>query len=844
MYLLFFLSGAAGLVYQVLWLRRLVLVFGSTLQATSAILAVFMGGLALGAWLGGRWMDRRPGTSPLVVYGVLEIGVGLLAAAVPALLDALTPALGTIAAAGAPVAVVSAAKIAGIALVLLPPAALMGATLPVLARRAARDTSRVGGKVGWLYATNTSGAVVGTFVAGFVALPQLGNRWTSIATAGTNLALGAVALALARRETSAPVSRPMPGGARGDEGGAGRRRTAVAVFALSGFAAMALEVAWTRALALVFGSSVYAFALMLIAFLLGLAAGGAAASAVLMHRRPSDASAMLVGLLALAGAGTFATVFLLPALPGIMGRLLLAGMTAPSAVFGTQFAIALAVMLPTTFALGGVFPAVLQVYAGGARTVAGPVGRVYAANTGGTIAGALVAGFVMVPGLGIPATLATTASLQIALAATIAVASSLAPVRRFAAASVLGATAVAVPLLRPPWDTLLMNSGVYFNVQNADPGTSWSEYAAHLKETTRVISAADGVTASVIVADHLPSGSRYVAVNGKIDASTGADLETQLAIGHLPLLLRPRAERVLVIGLGTGISVAAVATHPVRSIAVVEVEREMVRAARLFGAANGGVLDDPRVTVTVRDARDFLRLDRTRYDLIVSQPSNPWMTVASNLFTREFFAEARERLEPGGVFCQWIQMYCLRPDDLRSVLAAFRDSFRDVLVFGTLGGVDLVLVGTDEPIRFDRDAMAERMSELRVRLSLGSVRAREPEDLLALLRVADREFDAIVAGAPTNTDDNGRVEFSAPKALYLETIDANTEILLRAGSDPVDYLAGPPHSEEMRDRLRLDLARRRLARGEREWAAAEARFVTSVPLRPEAAALIAAAEKP
>jgi hypothetical protein len=220
------------------------------------------------------------------------------------------------------------------------------------------------------------------------------------------------------------------------------------------------------------------------------------------------------------------------------------------------------------------------------------------------------------------------------------------------------------------------------------------------------------------------------------------------------------------------------------------------------------------------------------------------MTVASNLFTREFFAEARNRLEPGGIFCQWVQMYCLRPEDLRSVLAAFHASFPNVLVFGTLGGVDLVLIGTDSPVPFDLDALATRMAELRVRMSLARVGARDPVDLLALLRVGDREIGAMLDGAPTNTDDNGRVEFSAPKALYLETIDANMRLLLSAGSDPVDYLAGPPRGDSEKGLLRLDIARRRLARDEGDWAAAIARRALGGPQAAEAAALLARIESP
>lgn len=844
--LLFFVSGATGLVYETIWLRELVLVFGSTLYATSAILSTFMGGLALGAWLAGRAMERLR-VPPLRAYGLVEIALGGYALLVPALLDLLTPVVGVLWRAGGSDSFfwLSVGKLAGIGAVLLPPTVLMGATLPVLARQVARREEAIGGEVGALYAANTLGAVAGTALAGFVLLPALGMTATLRATAGANAAIGALALLLSWRvpRPTPPVAGPAGPGAPASPRERGSWRV-LWVFAASGFVAMVLEVAWTRGLVLVVGSSVYAFSLMLIAFLAGLALGSAAFAALLRRRRP-DPRTMLVGLLGGAGLLAFSTGWVMQAMPGLFGRILLSAPLGPEAWFGVQLLVALLVMFPTTFLLGGIFPAVLQAHARRLDRVPSSVGRVYAANTLGTILGAVAGGFLLVPWLGVGDTVVLAAAVELGLA--LLVAWKLSPGearRRLALAAPFTAGLALVAVARPGWDVLLMNSGVYMNLHDLPEGRTWQDFLRGLRKNNRVVYHREGLTASVLVADHLPSKSRYLSVNGKIDASSHADLETQVLLAHLPLLFHERPQDVLVIGLASGITIGSVATHPVRRIGVIEVERAMLDAARLFTEANGGVLADPRVRVRINDARNELRFDPGAYDVIISEPSNPWMTVASNLFTEEFFRLARTRLRPGGIFCQWVQAYCLRPEDLRSILAAFREAFPCVLVFETLRGVDLLAIGTEEPVRFDLAALETRMTELRVQMDLRRVGVRRAADLLALFRLGDLEARRLLAGATSNTDDNGRVEFAAPRAFYLDTIDANLALLDSAGSDPLAYLDPPPATGEEADRLSLALALRWKERGHTERAAAAARRLRPGSLGAEAGRLLLPAAGP
>ncbi len=837
-FLLFFLSGASALVYQVVWLRLLILIFGSTLFATSAILATFMGGLALGAFVAGRRMDRSRRSS-LWVYGVLEIGIGVYALLVPVLFDALTPIYQSVWDAGGSehLVLLNLAKFVGIAIVLIVPTTLMGASLPVLARDVADDPDRIGGKVGSLYALNTFGAVVGTFFAGFVAIPAIGVQTTLWLTAAVNVGIGLVAVVAGRGVARPPHSTRS--GTDAPVSGIGRRTAVLLVlFGLSGFGAMVLEVAWTRALSMVLGSSVYAFSLMLVAFLVGLAAGGAFFSGLLRRRPTLHPGSLLAGLLVATGSLAFATVFLFRHLPGWFGQIYFTHEPGPGGWFAVQFLFGMLVMFPATFAFGGIFPAVLQYHARGLDAVAGSVGTVYTANTVGTIVGAAVAGFVLIPALGVQDSVVLVAGSQMVLGAVaFGAISGVALSARTIAVALTLLAAASFPFVRPGWDALLMNSGVYMNLQDLPEGSTWDDFLEVVRGDNELVYAREGMTASVLVADQPSIGNRYLAVNGKIEASTNADMETQLMIAHMPLLLHDDPEDVLVIGLASAITVGGVATHPVGTIRVVEVEEAMIPAARLFADDNGGVMDDPRLELSINDARNELEFSSDAYDVIISEPSNPWMTVASNLFTEDFFRLAGRRLRDDGIFAQWVQNYYLPAEDLQSIVAAFHSAFPNVLVFETFGGVDLLLLGTRHRLGLDLDRIGSRMAELEVRMDLARVEVRQPADVLPLFVLGPDEVDRMVHGAPRNTDDNARVEFSAPKALYQDTLASNLEFLYSFAGDPLNVLQPAPSDELERATLRLDLARALVARDAPSRAEALLDALRGGPLDAEAAEL-------
>ena len=827
---LFFTSGAVGLVYQVVWLRQLILVFGATAFASSAVLSTFMGGLALGSWWAGRRADSWS-DPPLRSYGKLELAIAGYALLIPWLMSLATPILILAWRSGAErhFLLFGLVKFLAIALLILPATTLMGATLPVLARAAAPPGTGLGSGVGALYAANTMGAVVGAAGAAFVLLPQLGTRNTLALNVLLNLLVGIVAWRVGSRSSS-PADRAEDVSLAPEPIRNGAAAHVTWVFAASGFAAMVLEVAWTRGLALVLGSSVYAYAAMLTAFLLGLASGAAAASSAVGRRRTADHARTLAIVLVVAGACSLGTAHALLALPRLFAEVYFELSPSADGWFAVQLGLCLLVMFPTTFALGWVFPLVLEIVGARRGAVASSVGSVYAANTAGTIAGAAAGGFLLLPRWGVNATLVGVAVCQALLGAWVALASPRR--RRPALAAVCVAVGIVLLSLRPSWDVLLMNSGVYVTVQEVDRKAGWSGYLNRVRQDNQLVYARDGLTASVLVGYQPVAKNLYLAVNGKTDASSREDLETQLMVGHLPLLLHRDPKDILVVGLASGISAGAVACHPVERIKVVEVEAAMVPAARLFHEHNGEVLDDPRVSLSINDARNELQFNDAAYDVIISEPSNPWMTVASNLFTEEFFRIARARLRPGGLFVQWVQTYGLGPAEVRSVLSAFQGVFPETAVFESLNGIDLIVIGSGEPVRFDSKRVAARMSELRVRLDLARVRVRRPLDVLGMYQTGGGALAAAVAGARRNTDDNGVVEFAAPKSLYLDTQEANTAVLQAGPEDPGEVVGDLLGDEPRDDALRGELILVWNHRDQRQRAEKALKFVTD-PLERE-----------
>ncbi len=691
---LLFLSGFACLTYEVLWMRRLALLVGSGSVAVTLTVSTFFGSFGLGGLLALRWRPKRP----MRAYAGLEAGVAAWAVAVPWWMGKVAPAV--LDQGGVWPAALAAVVVMG------PPALALGATLPVVVGVGlpARLVSR-------LYAINTAGAVLGVLFAPGLLLPLFGVRGAELAAAGLSLTVAI----LAWRESAERSDEPL---------GVSEaiRWAPVLAAACAGGVAMSLEVSWMRLAALLLGASVHAFAWVLAVFLAGVAVGAAWGVRGSGLARPLGA----LGLLAVLGTWSFSEAPL-----WLAGGFDLVG---PSGSWLLQMSLSALAMAGAPVASGMVFARCLA-RVGGSPSAG--TAAVLGANTLAGVIGAACTGLWALPALALPGAV-HAAGLVAALGAAVG--------RRPLWLVATGLLAWAAP----EWDAKLHAVGIHQRVSDlGDRSRVGVRAFAH--QGWDLLHYEQGRTAAVAVGRSSTSGNMWLSINGKVDASTGADMSTQLLSAILPARISDRRERALVVGLASGVTAGALLKEGVQHLDVVEIEPAVVRASRLFDEVSGAPLDDPRTRLLVGDARAVLQDAGPAYDVIVSEPSNPWITGVSNLFTREYWSLGKARLAPGGVFCQWIQLYGLHPRELRSLVRTFLDVFGEAWLFETVPRADVLLIAGPSP-----------PPDLPLPPSLG------PEQLRTLGR-----------GGRLNTDDRPWVELAAPRALHSATGEFNESLIRR-----------------------------------------------------------------
>jgi spermidine synthase len=1105
-YAAFFLSGASSLIFQTIWTRMLHHVFGATSVAISTVLTVFMAGLGLGAYLGGRYAKRIK--HPLIAYAVAELGVGVWGLLVPLLVESdgwLAEVNAALRASfGAESSLFLIARFVCVVPILLVPTTLMGSTLPLLTRHfvtAQEDAGEASKQVGALYAINTFGAATGPLLSAFLLMPTVGLAVTNVVACSMNFSLAAMiwfgrrlllegtwkpgeplrfwpekevvvpeavapategeaeAIGDAAEDAAAPEATPKrtkkgkkrrkgrkgaleaeseiavgageaPAAAGPTEVPAMARWAALVAFGVSGAAALAYEVVWSRALAMTIGSSIYSFALILETFLVGIAVGSAAMSAFLGKPSLRGVAGVSVGMVLLANVGwaiapmeetslgptsrylllsacfvapiVLALVydrslelaqaprrpFLTPALV-MAGMPLLAAIVAVTQLEGTlnqviasvvstvvvllvlvtllrkspillialvqlfiagatvvsylwqdeipyafaqlvtsipqhelpdhvnlvqgfMFLTASLCTLPATLGMGAMFPLTVRLWTSGGEDIARDVSVVYATNTVGSILGSWLPGFVLFAAIGAEHTLHVGVALNMVMALVMLIAgaadeSDAGPgegrrkgERRRGDLPVWHAATVYV--LSPLIPALM----AYFWLQVKEPTSPWRWNLTQMTLGVFRVSLAegmldreswgrpeiryyrDGLTTTVSV----EAWVRHLALknNGKVDASNGDDMPTQINVAAYPLLLHPDGPEDLdlaVVGFGSGVSVGTALQFPVARVDVIELERAIPEAARYFADVNQldynleewPYVEMDRLTVINDDGRNYLASTRRDYDVIISEPSNPWITGVSDLFTVDHFRITKQRLRPGGIYCQWVQLYELSPENIKTIYRTFASQFEHVLVLSADDrSSDTVMLGSDQPIRFDLERIDPLFQSPPIRTELERANLYSPYDLfsrtlfatrdevLAYTRVEERwgeapeprgfvdralrpvraalgdreaqgwglDYGATNAGdgcqapgcrrvpVPLNTDDNARIEFAAPRDLigfrryenYLATIYGQEWPWGRP--DPV--LTGFGEGDEAASRY-AELAMSFVAHGRYRWAA-------------------------
>jgi spermidine synthase len=729
-------TGASGLIYQVVWFRVLGTIFGVTVQATSAVLAAFMAGLALGSFLAARFVDRL--RDPLRGYGVVEIGIGLAGLASLPLLDALQPfyrATAGLLGEGNPI-LIGLRFTLGF-LVMMIPTTLMGTTLPLVVRASALHSPAVARNIGLLYAGNTFGAIVGAFTAGFFLIGVYGLTVAVAVAATFNLVIGLIWTGAARGLeplTAAGEARSepaLPDAVRPNRLLAG---VVLGTYALSGATALANEVIWTRVLSGIFPGTVYAFTLMLCAILAGIALGSWLVTPFLQRRRNwalvyagcqvALAATSLLSIATLASA--FQLEGLLSRLVGIPGGLLLE----EPAVMAL---IAFAAIGPASIAMGVTFPVAARLYAATSSRLGDRVGRIYGANTLGAIAGSLGGGLVLIPLVGAERALWLTA-LGNTVIAVVVLAVAPGRWRERAVLAVAGAVALAgVALLTP---------SLYAKLSATDP------------RGERTIWLAEGPDATVRVVRN-PDRTQILYINSEGQASDDEKiLSFHYLLGHLGLLLHPSPRDVLAIGLGGGATPGAAALHDRATVTVVELYPGVIEGARFFREVNFGIHDRPNVRLLVNDGRNFLLFREQEYDIIVADIIRAKNAGSANLYSADYYRLARRALRDDGMMVQWIDD-TLPEYAYKLMVRTFLTVFPETTMW--LNGS--VLVGTKQSPRLDRLTVEENLQQSAARQNLARLGFHNSYDILREYVAGPDEIRAYVGDGPIITDRHPSIEF-------------------------------------------------------------------------------------
>jgi spermidine synthase len=756
--LLFFVSGATALVYEVLWSKYLALMFGSTVQAQTVVLAVFMGGLALGNRIFGKRSAQLK--QPLAAYGYIELAIGLYAfffQTIYKLADKLFISVGSgFAENGAALLALKGFLAVGLLIV---PTVLMGGTLPLLAAWLERQMTDAGRGSARFYSTNSLGAVFGSGIAGFYLVQQWGMLASLQWAAFANLAVAVAAIAIARRTGDiAPVaSKPaiesvFPA------------RMAVILVAITGGVSMGLEVLCSRAVALLVGGSLQSFAIVLMAFILGIGSGAGIVASPRFAKFQTQRTIFALML----GAAAVITIFIIGIEEWTIlythARYAIAPNTSGYVLH--QFIVAIVSILtlgiPAAL-LGAVLPMAIRAGSPTGGSLGDQVGRLLTWNTIGAVIGVSITGFILMPLAGLRTSFLILAG-ALALIGAIGALKSQARRLSYVGFAILACAFVAMGVGGESWKSVV-GAGLYrlrgVRLTHADLDKRRAALKVHYYKD-----APDATVAVEQSVDPDQPEQILLRINGKTDASTHGDLATQYLLGHLPMLSRPESKDVFVLGLGSGITAAAVLAHPVDTLTVAENCAPVIEASALFQKWNRNALKDSRTHLRREDARTVLKLTDKKFDIIINEPSNPWVVGVGSVFSREFYELCASRLKDGGINAQWFHIYEMHDGIVELVFRTFASVYPYVEIWEP-SGADLILLGSMKPWNSNPELFQKAFERERPRLDMHEIGLNSPAAVFARQLASQRTSFAMVGDGATQTDEFPVLEYSAPEAFFI-----------------------------------------------------------------------------
>ena len=782
---LFLGSGLCGLIYQVVWTRLLTLSFGVTLLAVSTVLTAFFGGLALGSFLGGRWIDRRG--NGFKWYGVAELLIGVYALVFPLLLEinnSVYVAVGGMFSAG--FYSLSLFKFALALLLLIIPTTLMGATLPMLSRAVASSSARFARDVGSLYAVNTAGAVAGAVLTAFVFIPSLGISAILYSTGALNIIIGGSALLLSSlydggRAPGAPPESPGDPSPQASENRGPLppyfSKILIWGFAFSGFSGLVYEVIWTRVIGFMLTGTVYAFAAVLAVFLAGIAFGSFVFSTFIDRIRSRAAIVMILASVEmLIGLSSIWLITLYDRLPALGFYKTLESTPVWGEFVYLNFLTSFVTLIAPTFLFGATFPLVCKVYNWRETGVGTKIGEIYSVNTVGGILGSFAGGFLLVPFVGMQNSIILTGFINIAVGAAFILFNPFGHKKTgyaFLSAGVIAAVALTLNLPEDMPRTL---------------------HKGFLKKGEEIVFYREGAAATVMIAEKkgegLAGSNKRLWVNGnRATAAFYEGLQINRFQGVLPMVLHPDPRDVLVICFGSGTTFGTLSQFPVRRVDNVEIASTVIEGAPYFKFENMDVLNNPVSRIIIDDGRSYLTTAGKKYDVITEEPMHPSLAGVVNLYTREYYELAKAHLKEGGIMSQWIPLYNLSISDVRVMVRTFSSVFPHTSVW--IANTDIFMIGSPERLEVDFGRVVEKLKMPNVHALLKDIDLEDPYEFLNTFLMNEEMTGAYAEGGSVMGDDLPSVEFTGPRSLHVNTISPNIGEFLRFREPVTRYLFVP-----------------------------------------------------
>jgi len=765
-YFLFLFSGATALIYEVVWTRMLTLVFGHTVFSVSIVLAAFMAGLGLGSYFFGYLVDqveaekrdlsghnleensirRLSPSTPLLIYGCIEILIFLVCSIGSLILFDLSVVYSWLSSfISESIVIQNAVKFLLAFGLMLIPAFLMGATLPIISKYYIKDNTRLGSQVGVLYGINTLGAVFGCLLAGFFLIPTFGVLQTVLSAALLNLFIGVSAIRIYQESGGTIPSIHLPRFTRPSFEWRGTEKVWLFVSFMCGFTALAYEVLWTRLLVFSISSTVYSFSMMLGVFLLGIMFGSWLAVAV--FRSSLNLRTVLICL------QTFIGLYVIGSLYN-MDQLLSAPWTSsnlqqPVTTFARYFLDSSALMFLPTIALGMSFPILIKMISGGHENVGKATGLIYGSNTFGAILGSLITGFLLLPRLGAQQSLLLIATLNLIMMMYL-----------FRTGNYLNTTLKKMITVVLAGIILAVNMGMPPDLLDR----FFMRDSSGQKDIRKLLYFDEGVTDTVAVFEDsygiLDPGAKRLVTNGiSMSAANFIASRYMKLLAHVPILLKDNPEDILVVCFGTGQTTGAAAVHPkVKLVDSVDLSESVLKAGNIFSSQNYNALENEKVNIILQDGRNHLLTTRKMYDVITSEPPPPRTAFAVNLYTKEYYEIAKKRLKPDGIMTQWIPLHSQGKNEIFMHFKTFLAVFPHAIAWMPVAN-EIIIIGSNRPIDINLDGLKERFSDPIIDRVMKEIQVPDVFSFLGNIWFLENQMNDLAKGKPVITDNQPYIEF-------------------------------------------------------------------------------------